>query len=208
MPLLRREGLVAPSRDWSSNIVSGKVYDGAAGPGRALYEQLERRLHSPTQFDRDRQGLFGYGERDGVPIVGHPSTSNATKLRLSKIRLGQAAFRLNVARAYSYECAISETKVLPALEAAHLRPFGNDGPNDVSNGVFLRRDIHSVYDAGFLTFDEEYRLVVSKTVKTVFNNGQEYRRLHGERMKLLKDEALRPDSKFLDWHRENVYVGD
>ena len=75
-------------------------------------------------------------------------------------------------------------RVLPALEAAHIQSYSNGGQHEVSNGLLLRRDIHSVFDAGYLTFDEDLRVVVSDRVRTEFNNGNEYRRLHGDKLRL------------------------
>jgi putative restriction endonuclease len=48
----------------------------------------------------------------------------------------------------------------------------------------LRRDIHSVLDAGYVTIDEQYRLVVSERVRIDFDNGNEYLRLHGSLLTL------------------------
>ena len=43
--------------------------------------------------------------------------------------------------------AVSRGKVLPALDAAHIKPYSFGGPHEVSNGILRRRDIHSVFDA-------------------------------------------------------------
>src|SRR4029077_12755333 len=91
-------------------------------------------------------------------------------------RLGQGAFRVAVTEAYGRQCAITDGKVLPALDAAHIRPYGEGGVHAKSNGILLRKDIHSVFDAGYATVDERYRFLVSKKVKEVFNNGEEYLR--------------------------------
>jgi putative restriction endonuclease len=96
--------------------------------------------------------------------------------------------------------------VLPALEAAHIQSYGSGGEHEVSNGLLLRRDIHSVFDAGYLTFDEDLRVVVSDRVRTEFNNGNEYRRLHGEKLRLPPNPAFHPDAARLEWHRENRFA--
>ena len=197
--------------DWSGNIVAGKVYDASLGEGKRVYSTLMEKTSERTLFRRERDefhGGDGFAERPALPLAGYPPRSDATAQRLMKVRLGQGAFRLDVARAYRFSCAVSDTRVLPALEAAHIQAFGDKGPNDVRNGLFLRRDIHSVFDAGFATFDEDNRFVVSSKVKTVFDNGSEYRRLHGQPIKPPEAQDLRPDPVRLAWHRENRYVGD
>jgi putative restriction endonuclease len=49
-------------------------------------------------------------------------------------------------------------------------------------------------------------MVVSDRVRTEFNNGNEYRRLHGERLHVPTDPALQPDPEFLRWHREERFA--
>ena len=114
-------------------------------------------------------------------VVQHlpPGASDIPQVRfgepvLVKPRLGQGAFRIAVTDAYRRTCAVSGGKVLPALDAAHIKPYALGGQHELSNGILLRRDIHSVFDAGYVTIDEQYRFVVSERVKTEFNNGEEY----------------------------------
>jgi len=127
---------------------------------------------------------------------------------LVKPRLGQGSFRLKVSEAYRYTCAVSETKVLPALDAAHIRPYHETGSHSVANGLLLRKDIHSVFDTGFATVDEDYRFIVSSQVKEVFNNGNEYRRLHGRKLLIPIRQQDCPDYDNLKWHRENCFLGE
>lgn len=123
-------------------------------------------------------------------------------------RIGQGAFRINVTRAYQGECAISGTRVAPALDAAHVKPFSEGGDHSIQNGILLRKDIHSVFDSGFATIDENRRLIVSPQVKSIFNNGHEYRKLHGKAIREAAHPDWRVSDEFLRWHRENRYVGD
>ena len=195
--------------DWANSIVSGKTYDASVGEGRRVYEALMAKTDAAMLFRRDARAWAppGAGERPQPPIAGLPPRGGLT-VGIRKVRPGQGTFRINVAHAYRFACAVSDTKVLPALEAAHIQAYGRDGTHETANGLFLRRDIHSVFDAGFATFDEQMRFVVSPQVKTIFDNGNEYRRLHGSPIKAPDDPALRPDSRRMSWHRENVYVGD
>ena len=96
---------------------------------------------------------------------------------------------------------------MPALDAAHIKPYGEGGGHEVSNGLLLRRDIHSVFDAGYVTIDRELKFVVSDRVKTDFNNGNEYRRLHGTTVSVPALPKFRPNQNLLRWHNENVFLG-
>lgn len=194
--------------DWANSIVQGKVYDASSGEGRRIYEALMERTPSSVLFRRDRKEWEGSGFSEAPTLFEHRQPREGYTIGSTKLRIGQGAFRLNVARAYGFACAISDTKVLPALEAAHIQAFGRNGSNETSNGIFMRRDIHSVFDAGFATIDEQSRFVVSPQVRTIFNNGNEYFRLHGHALKLPADPSLHPNKARLAWHRENTYVGD
>jgi putative restriction endonuclease len=96
---------------------------------------------------------------------------------------------------------------LPALDAAHIKPYGVGGSHEVSNGLLLRRDIHSVFDAGYVTIDEQLKFIVSDRVKTDFNNGNEYRRLHGVTLAVPALPSYQPDLLALRWHNEKVFLG-
>jgi putative restriction endonuclease len=187
---------IAQPDSWSRSIVVGKTYDTSTAEGLRLWEQVMMASQAPIAATRasvaEQQSLY-VGPRYGEP-------------RLIPPRLGQGAFRLAVTDAYERECAITRGRVLPALEAAHIQSYSSGGEHDVSNGLLLRRDIHSVFDAGYLTFDENLRVVVSDRVRTEFNNGNEYRRLHGETLRLPKNPEFHPDPERLQWHRENRFA--
>jgi putative restriction endonuclease len=48
---------------------------------------------------------------------------------------------------------------LPVLDTAHIRPFADGGAHDVDNGIALRVDLHGLFDRGYVTFDQQRRLV-------------------------------------------------
>ena len=102
-----------------------------------------------------------------------------------------------------------EMGVLPALEAAHIKPYGLGGEHEVCNGVLLRTDIHRVFDAGYATIDADgpkLRFVVSDRVKSDFNNGNEYRRLHGLELALPANPRFAPSREVIQWHNQNRFL--
>jgi len=191
-PIFLPEPLWFPVPAWSPSIVSGKSFAGDSEDGVALWSALEASADAVGRARGD--GVFEDGPRFGQPTLIRP-------------RLGQGAFRVAVTELYGRQCALTDGKVLPALDAAHIRPYAEGGSHTKSNGILLRKDIHSVFDAGYATIDETYRFVVSEKVRDVFNNGNEYRRLHGTRLRLEMAEAERPDKLALRWHNENRYLG-
>jgi putative restriction endonuclease len=177
----------------------GRTFNTDEADGRRLWDQVH---DAASQL---RANLFGFRqqstffEHEGRPRTGAP--------QIILPRLGQGAFRIAVTDAYGRECGLTNGRVLPALDAAHIRSWSEGGAHAVSNGILLRRDIHRVFDAGYATFDEDLRFVVSDRVRTEFNNGEEYRRLHGMKLKAPGDVRLQPDGSALDWHRNKVFLG-
>jgi putative restriction endonuclease len=191
-PIFFSEPLWLPQpKSFGRSIVVGKIYSTEDREGSELWEQMMDRGSAAIVSTK---GFAEPKSRYGEPTLVTP-------------RLGQGAFRISVTDAYGRACAISGGKVLPALDAAHIRPYALGGDHEVSNGLLLRRDIHSVFDAGYVTIDEKHRFVVSDRVKTDFNNGNEYRRLHGSILTPPTAEKSWPAPDALRWHNENIFLG-
>jgi putative restriction endonuclease len=177
---------------WSPGIQRGKRYSTDNSEGLQLWNRLLE-----TAQRSSVAAASGFAEeqaRFGSPTLITP-------------RLGQGAFRILVTEAYGRQCAITDGKVLPALDAAHIKPYGEGGLHAKSNGILLRKDIHSVFDAGYVTISEDFKFSVSKKVKEIFNNGEEYLRLHGKGLRLPDQKADWPDVDLLRWHNDNRYLG-
>jgi putative restriction endonuclease len=122
-------------------------------------------------------------------------------------RLGQGAFRVAVTDAYDRACAITGEHSLPALEAAHIRPFALEGPHTVNNGLLLRADLHRLFEQGYITIDADYRLDVSDRLRADYSNGKTYYPLRGAHVALPKAIEEQPDRDLLRWHHEQVFLG-
>jgi HNH endonuclease len=83
--------------------------------------------------------------------------------------------------------------MLPALEAAHIRPYSDGGAHEARNGLLLRRDIHSLFDLGYVTVTPELRFEVSRRIREEYDNGRQYHAMHGKQIEPPKNVALRPD---------------
>lgn len=98
--------------------------------------------------------------------------------------------------------------MLPVFKAAHIKPFTEDGPHEISNGIFMRSDLHTLFDGGYLTLTREFNVEVSKRIREEFSNGREYYALQGSKLlTLLEDPASRPDPANLEWHQNNRFLG-
>ena len=121
-------------------------------------------------------------------------------------RLGQGAFRLEVLDAYDNACAVTTEHSLPVLEAAHIRPYAEEGPHDVRNGIVLRTDIHRLLDRGYVTITEDHRFEVSRRLREDYENGKAYYAMQGQPLHLPGDRGIAPAGDHLRWHHENVFL--
>lgn len=172
---------------WSSNIVKFKTYNTGDEEGLALWEAINERL-SRTHA----RGMSEPAARFGAPYLVRP-------------RLGQGAFRVLVTDIYRRRCAVTLERTLPALEAAHIRPYGDGGEHEPKNGLLLRRDIHSLFDAGYVTVTPDLQFEVSRRIREEFDNGRHYYALHGQKIELPSDPNQHPDRVELIWHNEKCF---
>ena len=187
---------VAQPTDWKPQIVSGRGQDISTGDGaRILRECLARSGRTAEPHVQESLPLGDLqGERYGTPQLVAP-------------RLGQGTFRVAVTDAYQRACAITGEHSLPALEAAHIRPYSREGRHAVSNGLLLRSDIHRLFDKGYVTVTPDLRFDVSRKLKEDFDNGHSYFPMKGREIRLPEHLIDQPERELLRWHSETIFLG-
>jgi putative restriction endonuclease len=193
-PFFFDESMWFPAPDWSASIVRGKAkgYELENEAGQFIWRNLQRAWERQQVFGLDREAHRVEEER---ARYGKGTTITP--------RLGQGAFRILVTDAYHRACAITDEHSLPALEAAHIKPFNENGPHSVNNGLLLRSDFHRLFDRGYITVTPEYKIEVSRRLKEEFENGRSYYPFHGQRLShlpVLPED--RPRKELLIWHND------
>jgi putative restriction endonuclease len=189
---LPRARWIAPPADWPENSVQGKAYDLDRGEGQRVWRECLV-AGAPTCQEAVRDPAAGVpGRRYGEAVLVRP-------------RLGQGIFRIAVMGAYGSACAVTAEHSIPALEAAHIRPFGDGGPHEVPNGLLLRSDIHRLYDKGYVGVTPEHRFVVSRRLKDDFENGRTYYPFDGTPIRLPRESADWPSAAQLKWHLAEIF---
>jgi putative restriction endonuclease len=126
---------VRPPAAWAERgIQPGKVYDLSAGEAnRILRECMEPATGGVHiwHVDADPQLVAENFARYGAAVEVRP-------------RLGQGLFSLAVRDAYHGACAVTREHSLPALEAAHILPYGLGGEHSRGHGLLLRSDCTAV----------------------------------------------------------------
>ncbi len=196
-PVFFRDDEMPPiPADWDDHTVTGKFYSMREGLGARTWEAIQERLEARRFMERPAE------ESAFTETSADPQWRDV----ISRVRVGQGAFRLMVTEAYKRACSITGDHTLPVLEAAHIKPFSASGPHAVSNGLLLRADLHKLYDEGYLTITEDYHVEISPALREEFHNGRIYYELHGKRLASLPERPLElPGRDYLRWHNVNVY---
>ena len=163
----RQEDWIETPIDWGKSIVQGKSYDSNDVIGKEIWSKVEKLLEKYLHINSIDEGKSQF-------LLEEPSSPAYGNSVLTKVRLGQGAFRVLVTDAYSRRCSITGEKTLPVLEAAHIKSYALSGPHALSNGILFRSDIHKLFDTGYLTVTRDLKVEVSKRIKEEYHNGKEY----------------------------------
>jgi putative restriction endonuclease len=189
--------------DWKNSIVQGKSYD-LASPHGSYVEQVIAAL-----FGINLGQAISPVNMDGLDVPGFVPGEVFGDPRLSPVRLGQNAFKALVQEAYGRRCAITGDKIVPVLQAAHIRPVTDQGENRIDNGLLLRSDVHTLFDRGYLGVDPAKKtLMVSRRLRAEWGNGEEFyrRAASGEPIAMPARVADRPNAEFLTWHADTLFM--
>jgi putative restriction endonuclease len=193
----RKEDWIPTPSNWGQGIVQGKSYTTDDFVGLDVWKRVENNLlkYGVNNHDEVSEGQ--------IEILDPPSQYG--KPVLTKVRLGQGAFRVLVTDAYTRKCAISGERTLPVLEAAHIKPFAKSGPHSISNGLLLRSDIHKLFDNGYITITKDLQIEVSRKIKEEYENGRDYYKFHGNTLTNIPNRSLdKPSHEFIEWHN-NIF---
>jgi putative restriction endonuclease len=198
-------GWLGVPQSWSRNIVSFKTYTTDEPEGRGLWDAAQSYLQ-PELISAQRYP--GASEAPSAQFVREtPLPSGWGQPSLIRPRLGQGAFRIVVTDNYDRRCAVTGERTLPALDAAHIRPYAEHGEHEPRNGLLLRRDIHSLFDRGYVTVTPDHHFEVSRRIRDEFENGRDYYAMHGRSVRIPSAEHQQPDPASLTWHNERRFLG-
>jgi putative restriction endonuclease len=151
---------------------------------------------------------------DGVADVGQPFDYGAApgidqvrrvEQMLINRKIRDASFRRQVCDAYGDRCAVTGLKIINGggrseVQAAHIWPVEDGGPDVVQNGLALSGTIHWLFDRHLISLTDDYRLLVSHNkvpaeLRVLFERQM-------DRIHLPNDERLRPHKTYVEKHRE------
>jgi len=123
--------------------------------------------------------------------------------RMIEARAGQGYFRDQIFKRTNI-CLVTGIKNAKLLEAAHIKPWSRSEDIekiDGYNGILLTSNCHKLFDIGFITFDDNGKLLKSNILKE-----NEYNKLFKEDNNVNRDPISNEKSKtYLEWHRKWVF---
>ena len=122
-----------------------------------------------------------------------------------------AAFARAIQAAYNSTCAVTGLRLIngggrPEVQAAHIRPVADKGPDSIRNGLALSGTVHWMFDRSLISIGPPptYDILVTgrglpDPVLGLLDPDR--------RLRLLKDPALHPAPTYLDYHRTTIFKG-
>lgn len=192
-------GWVRRAQDWKvQGAQAGSSFDLQDGDSARVWEECRLRAMPYEALRRDLRARVAEGPRPAGTIYERES------------RPGQRIFKAALLAAYGGACAVTHEHSLPVLDAAHIRPCAEDGPDHVSNGLLLRTDLHRLFDAGHVTVTPRFEFEVSRALMELYENGRTYydlqRALHGRRIRLPEHRRDWPSREALEWHGRERFI--
>jgi putative restriction endonuclease len=122
-------------------------------------------------------------------------------------RFRDVAFRHHVRTAYNNTCAVTGLRLIngggrPEVQAAHIRPVEQNGPDTVRNGLALTGTAHWLFDRGLISIADDYRILLSPQGVPE----DLHKLIRPEHSLWVPDNvAYRPHATYLRWHRDNCF---
>lgn len=125
------------------------------------------------------------------------------------VRRGQNFFRLAILNNYNKQCCICNLPIESLLIASHIVPWNADKTNRLNphNGMCLCAIHDKAFDRGFLTLDEEYRILFADDFKYLSDNQAIEQFFMNYQYKTIQlPEKFTPAQEFLEYHRSNIFL--
>lgn len=127
----------------------------------------------------------------------------------TRVRLGQSYFRKMVLRNFGNRCCLTGLDVPQTLRASHIVSWASDKANRMNpeNGLCLSATYDAAFDKHLISFDNDYRMIVSKEIRDYYTNDvtrEYFQNYEGKQIEL--PSLYKPSKKLLEKHR-SLMVG-
>ncbi|MGF1692368.1 HNH endonuclease [Photobacterium kagoshimensis] len=186
------------------------VSQGTKVPGSGFLvwdiEQLDEAYRQIVKFDWKGHGnpFSELGEELttddlAIKLLEQPDKAEQIYQQVKSRGMAQIIFRKALLEAYECKCAICDLGYEEALEAAHIIPWSRALPAEKiapTNGVLLCSNHHKLFDAGWLTIDDEYQIHYAGELEVLdfYSKSDKSATVahHGRKIRLPQDAKLHP----------------
>ena len=194
-----------------------KGLEGASTLDREVWHDFHAHPEKIVPESREKlQQLFGMPPesqievipKEGIRIRKRPE--GETEIVVSaKQRRGQDYFRDAVLNNFGGCCGVSGIPIRDFLVASHILPWRSHTAErlNVRNGLCLSRLHDAAFDRGYITFDDDLRLMISPMLAEHFSQrgvAENFGSYVGERL-FIPDDAVLPEAAFLAEHRASIF---
>ncbi|MGA2854001.1 MAG: HNH endonuclease, partial [Verrucomicrobiota bacterium] len=167
------------------------------------FQNICRLGFSETQQSGQEKPTFGMLQEEPVEY-GLPR-----RMQIMERPFRDAAFTRVIQDEYDNTCAMTGLRLINGggrceIEAAHIKPVAENGPDSPRNGIALSRTIHWMFDKHFLSISDTGEILVSKKhvpeqVRSLLNRDGKVR--------MPSSPSCQPHPVFLRYH-QNLFKGD
>ncbi len=140
----------------------------------------------------------------------HVNENGTEKEVRAKRRVGQDIFRAILLDIYDSKCCLTGLEIPEVLRASHIIPWSeckDETRLDPANGLCLSATYDAAFDRHLISFDEDYRLILSPMLKEEYSSAAfKTHFLNFEGKKITLPSMFTPSQQFLSKHREQLVV--
>ncbi len=185
-----------PSKGFCSAAIN-RFLDYRCGLKLEKAEEVAKEKKNGERISKDLINLFEV-DKEGSDVI-----------TTAKVRLGQSYFRKMVMENYDNKCCVTGLNVPQTLRASHIVAWADDVKNRMNpeNGLCLSATYDAAFDKHLISFDDDYRMIVSKEIKDYYTSEvtkDYFEKFEGKQ--ILLPSLYMPSKQLLEKHR-NLMVG-
>jgi putative restriction endonuclease len=122
------------------------------------------------------------------------------------------AFRRVIVKVYDHRCALCGIRIISpdshtVVDAAHIKDWAVSHDDSPTNGLALCKLCHWTFDSGLVGFDDNYRVIVARSITRDGNLPGHIQQFAHRPMILPEKNCYYPAMENLAWHRHQFKLG-
>ncbi|KKG07815.1 HNH endonuclease [Methanosarcina sp. 2.H.A.1B.4] len=135
--------------------------------------------------------------------ITHKELSETEREAIVQSRIGQGIFRSDLKKYWGEKCAVTGCKLIKILKASHIKPWSHSNNTerlDLYNGLLLIPNLDSVFDKGYISFDDEGKIIISNLLS---EDDRIKLDVHSEmRIRKIEEKHI----KYLEYHKQEIFL--